>query len=77
VLKEFKLDFGDRKWSSRMAYDAMLMRDGSVLSSQTVNGSAERIKIMGQTEAEKLLSELLTDTVNEMNVAALFRQAGL
>lgn len=77
VLKEFKLDFGDRKWSSRMSYDAVLMRDGSVLSSQAVSGSAERLKIMGRTEAEKLLSELLTDTVNEMNLAALFRQAGL
>lgn len=77
VLKEFKLDFGDRKWSSRMSYEAMLLRDGAVLSRQTVNGSAERLKIMGRTEAEKLLSELLTDTVNEMNAAALFQQAGL
>jgi hypothetical protein len=77
VLREFKLDFGDRKWSSRMAYEALLMRDGSTLSRQTVNGSAERVKIMGKTEAEKLLSELVTDTINQMDVGALFKQAGL
>ena len=77
VLKEFKLDFGDRKWSSRMGFEALLMRDGSLLSRQSVNGSAERIKIMGKSEAEKLLSELMTDTVNQMDVGALFKQAGL
>lgn len=77
VLKELRLDFGDRKWSSRMGFEALLMRDGSLLSRQSVNGSAERIKIMGKSEAEKLLSELMTDTVNQMDVGALFKQAGL
>ena len=32
---------------------------------------------MGKSEAEKLLSELVTDTVNQMDVGALFKQAGL
>ena len=77
VLKEFKLDFGDRTWSSRMGFEALLMRDGSTLSRQTVSGSAERVKIVGRSEAEKLLSELITDTVNQMDVGALFKQAGL
>jgi hypothetical protein len=76
LLKEFKLDFGDRKWSSRMGYEVRLMRDGATLSRQTVSGSAERIKIMGKSEAEKLLSELVTDCVNQMDVATLFQQAG-
>jgi hypothetical protein len=77
VLKEFKLDFGDRKWSSRMGFDALLMRDGSLLSRQSVSGTAERVKIVGKTEAEKLLSELVTDSVNQMDVGTLFKQAGL
>ena len=77
VLKEFALDFGDRTWSSRLGVEAMLVRDGSTLSRQTVNGSAERVKIVGKGEAEKLLSELITDTVNQMDVGALFKQAGL
>jgi len=60
-----------------MGFEALLMRDGSILSRQSVNGSAERIKIVGKSEAEKLLSELMTDTVNQMDVGALFKQAGL
>ncbi|HSV92928.1 MAG TPA: hypothetical protein VLH81_07620 [Desulfobacterales bacterium] len=77
ALKDFALDFGDRKWSSRLGFEAMLVRDGSTLSRQTVSGSAERVKIVGKGEAEKLLSELITDTVNQMDVNALFKQAGL
>ena len=76
-LKEFKLDFGDRKWTARIAYDALLLRDGSMLAKQAVNGSAERVKIIGKTDAEKVLGELLSDTINQMDLTALFKQAGL
>jgi hypothetical protein len=76
-LKEFQLDFGDRKWTARVAYDALLRKDGSMLAQQAVNGSAERVKIIGKTDAEKVLGELLSDTINQMDLTALFKQAGL
>jgi hypothetical protein len=76
-LKEFKLDFGDRKWTTVVAYNALLLRDGSLLAKQAVNGSAERVKVIGKTDAEKVLGELLSDTINQMDLAALFKQAGL
>ena len=76
-LKEFKLDFGDRKWTAAAAYNAVLLKNGSMLAQQAVNGSAERVKIIGKTDAEKVLGELLSDTINQMNLTALFKQAGL
>lgn len=76
-LREFKLDFGDRKWTAVVAYDALLLKDGSMLARQAVNGSAERVKIIGKTDAEKVLGELLSDTINQMDLTALFKQAGL
>ncbi len=76
-LKEFKLDFGDRKWTAVVAYDALLLKDGSMLAKQAVNGSAERVKVIGKTDAEKVLGELLSDTINQMDLTALFKQAGL
>ncbi len=77
VLKEFRMDYGDRKWSATVAYDARLLRNGTLLSQQTVNGSAERVVLMKKTDAEKVLGELVSDTVNQMDLAALFKQAGL
>jgi hypothetical protein len=77
VLKEFRMDYGDRKWSASVAYDARLLRNGTLLSQQTVNGSAERVVLMKKTDAEKVLGELVSDAVNQMDLAALFKQAGL
>jgi hypothetical protein len=77
VLKEFRMDYGDRKWSASVAYDARLMKNETLLSQQTVNGSAERVVLMKKTDAEKVIGELVSDTVNQMDLAALFKQAGL
>ncbi|MGE5255540.1 MAG: hypothetical protein ACM3KE_02655 [Hyphomicrobiales bacterium] len=76
-LKEFKLDFGDRTWTATVAYDALLFKNGSMLAKQAVNGSAERVKVIGKTDAEKVLGELLSETINRMDLAGLFKQAGL
>jgi hypothetical protein len=77
ALKEFKLDFGDRKWAAVVAYDALLSKDGAMLAQQAVNGSAERVKVIGKTDAEKVLGELLSDAINQMDLTGLFKQAGL
>jgi len=77
VLNEFQLDFGDRKWSSSIAYSARLQKNGAPLSEQAIVGSAERLMLMKKTDAEKVLGELVSDAINQLDLKALFRQAGL
>ena len=77
VLNEFQLDFGDRKWSSTVAYRAQLVKDGSVRSQQFVSGSAERVFLTGRREADRVVGELLSDAINKLDVTLLFTQAGL
>lgn len=74
-VKEFNLDFANRKWIARMNYRAGLIKNGSLLSKETVSGEAERLKVIGKNDAEKILSELLSDTANRLNLAGLFEQA--
>jgi ABC-type uncharacterized transport system auxiliary subunit len=74
-LKEFKLDLANQKWVARMIYQADLVKDGSVRAMETISGSAERLKVMTKSDAEKVLSELLTDMANKLDVARLFQQA--
>ena len=76
-IAEFQLDIVDQKWVVRMNYRASLLDNGSLLSKESVSGAAERLKVMGKSDAEKILSELLTDMVNKLNLANLFQQAGL
>ena len=74
-LKEFKLDAVDRKWMLRMSYQAGLSKKKGLVAKESVSGSAERLKVMGKTDAEKILGELVTDMVNKLNVAKLFEKA--
>jgi len=76
-ITEFQLDFVDRKWIVGMNYKASLLDNGILLSKESVSGQAERLKVMGKKGAEKILSELLTDVVNKLNLVGLFQQARL
>ena len=76
-ITEFQIDYADRKWIVGMNYKASLFDNGILLSNESVSGQAERLKVMGKKGAEKILSELLTDVVNKLNLAGLFQQARL
>ena len=73
-LKKLELDLVGRKWVINMGYQARLEDSGKLLSSESINGSAERLKVIGKSDAEKLLSELLTDMVNKLDLVKLFQQ---
>jgi hypothetical protein len=74
-IKAFRLDLVNRKWMLQMSYQAGLSKNQAILAKESVNGSAERLKVMGKSDAEKILGELVTDMVNKMNLAQLFQQA--
>lgn len=77
VVKEFYLDLADRKWKVYMDYEGKLVKGGKVVSSQSINGQAERLKLLGTGEADKVMGEILTDMVNRLNIRRLFEQAEL
>jgi len=77
VLKEFQLDFGDRKWSASVAYETRLLKNGTLLSMQAVTGSADRVMFMKKADAEKVVGELVSDAINQMDLTGLFKRAGL
>ena len=74
-LKEFKLDLAGRNWVVKMNYEASLSKNNRLLAMESVDGSAQRLKVMGAGDAEKLLGELLTDMVNKLDLVKLFQQA--
>jgi hypothetical protein len=77
VLQEFHLDLEKRTWKVRMAYEARLLRNGELLARQMISADGERLKLIGQTQADELVSEIFTDTLNKLNLVQLFRQGGL
>jgi len=77
ILKEFMLDFESRNWIISISYQSNLLKNDNLILSETISGKAERYKVAGNREAEKVIGELLTDMINRLDVQQLFRQAGL
>lgn len=82
VLKEFFLDLEGtllegRKWDIKMGYEARLIKGDTVLSTQTVTGEGERLKLIGTGQADTVLGEIVTDMVNRLDLPRLFQQAHL
>ena len=73
-LAKFKLDLSGRNWVVNMNYQARLSKNSRLIAMESVDGSAQRLKVMGAGEAEKLISELLTDMVNRLDLEKLFQK---
>lgn len=77
AVREFVLDVEGRDWVGRISYDARLLVDGEIKFSRTVEGSARRMKFVGRSEAETLMGELFTDSVNRLDLPRFFDLAGI
>jgi len=75
VLKNFQLDIVDRKWVASIMYEARCLKEDQLLAAQTISGDAERIKAFSQSDAEKALGEIFSDSINRLNVRKLLEQA--
>jgi hypothetical protein len=75
LLEEFRLDLADRYWVAALRYEARLEKDGKMFAGQSVSGSAERLKVLGRKGADEVTSQVVTDTVNRLEIERLFRKA--
>lgn len=75
-LNEFFLNLVDRKWKATMVYEGVLVKGGHDLSRQRITASGERMKVIGQREADRVVGDLFTDAVNQLDILRLFEQAG-
>ncbi len=77
VINRFILDLVDRTWVAKMSYEAKLIKEGSILAAQIIEGEAERVKVIGRKEADTVSGEIFTDMVNRLDLLRLFQQAKL
>jgi hypothetical protein len=73
ILNSFKLDFVERRWVINISYQANLLRQNRFVAGETVTGSAERLRVAGSKNAEKVIGELISDVVNRLNLNELFK----
>ncbi len=76
-LQNFLLDLADRKWVAEISYEARFIKENRLLARETISGSAKRYKLLSQGDVEKVLGEIFTDLVNNLDFRKLFQQAEL
>jgi len=76
-LQNFLLDLADRKWVAEISYEARLIKENRLLARETISGNAKRYKLLSQGDVEKVLGEIFTDLVNNLDFRKLFQQAGM
>jgi hypothetical protein len=76
-LEAFRLDLVGRKWTVDLRYEAVLRHGEDRMATETVRVQAERLKVVGRSQADQVMGESFTDAVNQLNVPSLFRRAGL
>jgi hypothetical protein len=75
-LKHFLLERDGRRYLATLTYQASLAHPAGKTVSKTVSGNAERMKITGKRDMEKLLGEIFTDMINRLDITGLFEDAG-
>ena len=76
-LKKFLLDLADRKWIAQISYEVRLMKENRILARETISANAKRYKWRSQGDVEKVLGEIFTDLVNDLDFIKLFQKAEL
>jgi uncharacterized lipoprotein YajG len=76
-LKKFILDLADGKWIAEISYEARLIKENRLLARETISANAKRYKWRSQGDVEKVLGEIFTDLVNDLDFVKLFQQANL
>ena len=76
-IQKFTIGLQDQKWVADVGYTATLTQEGHPITKEQVRGNAERLRLVGRKGADAVVSDIFTEVVNRLDMAALFRKAEL
>lgn len=72
---QFQIGLVEGDWLADIGYKASLSENEKRIASETVTGSAQRLKGVGRGGADKVIGEIFTDVVNRLDIGRLFEKA--
>jgi uncharacterized lipoprotein YajG len=76
-IHRFNIHLVGQKWLADISYGVNLTHTTQKVAREVVTGNAERLKVMGSGGAEKVVGEIFTEMINQLNIERLFQQAEL
>jgi len=77
TLDGLQLDLEGRTWLSEFSYQVKLTLDNQKVGREKVSGKAERTKVMGRRAGELLVGDIISESLNKLDIEKLFKNAGL
>jgi hypothetical protein len=77
ILTRFALDHDSTKWTAEIDYRVELAGADSRQASQTISATEERLRLPGSRDAERVISDVFTVTINRLDLVKLFADAGV
>lgn len=77
IIKDIHIDLKNRKWLTKVSYEASLNSDNQIIARENIIGEAERLKIIGRKGADTVFSDIFSEIINRVDIVKLFRQTKL
>ncbi len=75
ILKIFQIRREGFNWITQVSYEVNLTRDNQLIAREKISGTSERFKLLGRNTSEKVISNIFTETLNQLDIKKLFQQA--
>lgn len=75
ILKIFQIRREGFNWITQVSYEVNLTKDNQLIAREKVSGTSERFKLLGRNTSEKVISNIFTETLNQLDIKKLFQQA--
>ncbi|MDJ0783589.1 MAG: hypothetical protein QNJ22_16550 [Desulfosarcinaceae bacterium] len=75
TVDSFRIDLKQHKWLAEVGYAVALHKPSGTIIKEKIRGNAERVKLMGRRDIEKVIGEIFSDTVNRLDLKRLLDPA--
>lgn len=70
-VETFRIDLKSHKWFADVGYVVALHKPSGTVLKEKIRGNAERVKLMGKRDIEKVIGEIFSDSVNRLDLKRL------
>jgi hypothetical protein len=75
AIEQFSLQLEDSQWKALIKYKATIKQYQLTIIEETVKGRADRRNVLGSADANRLMGNLFTQVVNQLDVVQFLQKA--
>jgi hypothetical protein len=70
-VEAFHIDLENHRWRADVGYAVALHKPSGTIIKEKIRGNAERVKLVGKRDIEKVIGEIFSDSLNRLDLKRL------